>query len=99
MVKAENRATAKGLRRSTEKRNARAETLGPDGGPQSRKPGSGGAAGLTDAEEYTQNPFRLKMVRPRKETGAGGRAGRRSAACDTAGSGHNSRGTGGQRSV
>ena len=36
------------------------------------KPGSGGAAGLTDAEEYTQNPFRLKMVRPRKETGAGG---------------------------
>jgi len=66
------RAAAKGLRRSTEKRNARAETLGPDGCPQSRKPGSGGAAGLTDAEEYTQNLFRLKMVRLRKETGAGG---------------------------
>jgi len=47
-------------------------TIGPDGGPQTRKPGSGGAAGLTDAEEYTQNLFRLKMVRPRKETGAGG---------------------------
>jgi hypothetical protein len=72
MVKAETRAAAKGLRRSTETRNARAETLGPDGGPQTRKSGSGGAAGLTDAEEYTQNLFRLKMVRPRKETGAGG---------------------------
>jgi hypothetical protein len=71
-VKAETRAAAKGLRRSTETRNARAETLGPDGGPQTRKSGSGGAAGLTDAEEYTQNLFRLKMVRPRKETGAGG---------------------------
>ena len=53
MVKAETRAAAKGLRRSTEKRNARAETLGPDDGPQSRKPGSGGAVGLTDAEEYS----------------------------------------------
>jgi len=53
MVKAETRSAAKGLRRSTEKRNARAETLGPDGGPQSRKPGSGGAVGLTDAEEYS----------------------------------------------
>ena len=72
MVKAETRAAAKGLRQSTETRNARAETLGPDGGPQTRKSGSGGAAGLTDAEEYTQNLFRLKMVRPRKETGAGG---------------------------
>jgi len=72
MVKAETRAAAKGLRRSTETRNARAETLGPDCGPQTRKSGSGGAAGLTDAEEYTQNLFRLKMVRPRKETGAGG---------------------------
>ena len=72
MVKAETRAAAKGLRRSTETRNARAETLGPDCGPQTRKSGSGGVAGLTDAEEYTQNLFRLKMVRPRKETGAGG---------------------------
>ena len=30
------------------------------------------AAGLADTEEYTQNLFRLKMVRPGKETGAGG---------------------------
>ena len=53
MVKGEIRAAVQGLRRSTEKRNARAETLGPDGGPQSRKPGSGVAVGLTDAEEYS----------------------------------------------
>ena len=36
------------------------------------KPGPGDAAGLTDAKEYTQNLFWLKMVRPGKETGAGG---------------------------
>ena len=72
MVKEETGAAAKGPRQSKEKRNARAETLGPDGGSQTRKPGSGGAAGLTDAKEYTQNLFRLKMVRPGKETGAGG---------------------------
>jgi hypothetical protein len=72
MVKAETRTAAKEPRRSTETRNARAETLGPDGCPQTRKPGSGGAAGLTEAKEYTQNLFRLKMVRERKETGAGG---------------------------
>ena len=72
MVKAETRAADKGLRQSTEMRNVRAETLGPDGGPQTRKPGSGGAAGLADAGEYTQNLFRLKMVRPGTETGAGG---------------------------
>jgi hypothetical protein len=36
MVKAETRAAAaaKGLRQSTETRNARAEMLGPDDGPQ-----------------------------------------------------------------
>ena len=56
----------------SEKRNAWAETLWPDVGSQTRKPGSGGAAGLTDVKEYTQNLFRLKMVRPGTETGAGG---------------------------
>ena len=71
-MKGEIRAAVKGLRRATETRNARAETLRPDGGPQTLKPGSGGAAGLADAEEYTHNLFWLKMVRAGKETGAGG---------------------------
>jgi len=46
MVKGEIRAAVQGLRRSTEKRNARAETLGSDGGQQTRKPVPGGAVGL-----------------------------------------------------
>jgi hypothetical protein len=66
------RAVAGGLRQSAETENARAETLGPDDGRQTWKPGPGGAAGLTDAKESTQNLFRLKMVRPGKETEGGG---------------------------
>ena len=72
MVKGEIRAAVQGLRRSTEKRNARAEMLGSDGGPQTRKPAPGGAVGLAGTEKSTQDLFRLKMVRPGKETGAGG---------------------------
>jgi hypothetical protein len=72
MVKDGIRAAAGGARQSAETGNAQAETLGPDGGQQTWNPGPGGAAGLTDAKEYTQNLFRLKMTRPGKETGAGG---------------------------
>jgi hypothetical protein len=70
MVKGGIRAAAGGLRQSAETGNARAETIGPDGGRQTWKTGPGVAAGLADAKEYTQNLFRLKMVRPGKETGA-----------------------------
>ena len=72
MVKDGIWVAAGGLRQSAETGNARAETLGPDGGQQTWKPGAGGAAGLTDAKESTQNLFLLKMARPGKETGAGG---------------------------
>jgi len=60
MVKGEIRAAVQGLRRSTEKRNARAEMLGSDGGPQTRKPAPGGAVGLAGTEKSTQDLFRLK---------------------------------------
>ena len=72
MVKDGIWVAAGGLRQSAETGNARAETLGPDGGQQTWKPGPGSAAGLTDAKESTQLLFRLKMPTPGKETGAGG---------------------------
>jgi len=72
MVKDGIRASAGGLLQKAETGNDREETLGPDGGQQTWKPGPGGAAGLTDAKESTQNLFWLKMARQGKETGAGG---------------------------
>jgi hypothetical protein len=72
MVKDGIRAAAGGLRQSAETGNARAETLGPDGGQQTWKPGPGGAAGLTDAKESTQNLFRMKVAGPGGGAGAGG---------------------------
>jgi hypothetical protein len=61
MVKGEIRAAVQGLRRSTEKRNARAEKLGSDGGPQTRKQVPGGAVGLAGTEKSTQNLFRVSL--------------------------------------
>ena len=72
MVKGEIRAAVQGLRRSTEKRNARAEMLGSDGGPQTRKPAPGGAVGLAGTEKSTQDLFRLEMVRAKGAAGSGG---------------------------
>ena len=72
MVKDNILTEAQGLHRSTETWNARAETLGPDGGPQTRKPGPGDAVELVGTEKYTQDLFRLKMVRAGRETGADG---------------------------
>jgi len=72
MVKDGIRAAAGGLRQSAETGNARAETLGPDGGQQTWKPGPGGGAGLTDAKESTQNLFRMKVAGPGGGAGAGG---------------------------
>ena len=71
-MKGEIRAAAQGLRRSTETWNARAETLGTDGGPQTRKQGPGRAVELAGTEKYTQDLFWLKMVRAGRETGARG---------------------------
>ena len=71
MVKGGTRAAAGGLRQSAETGNARAETLGPDVGQQTGKPGPGGAAGLTDAKESTHLLFRLKMPTPGEGAGAG----------------------------
>ena len=71
MVKDGIWVAAGGLRQSAETGNARAETLGPDGGQQTWKPGPGGAAGLTDAKESTQNLFRMKMAGPGGRAGAG----------------------------
>jgi hypothetical protein len=72
MVKGGTRAAARGLRQSAETGNVRAETLGPDGGQQTWKPGPGSAAGLTDAKESTHLLFRLKMPTPGEGAGAGG---------------------------
>ena len=109
MVKDNILTEAQGLHRSTETWNARAETLGPDGGPQTRKPGPGGAVELVGTEKYTQDLFRLKMVRAGRETGAGGGGARdMGAAAGKPGGGAlrttrptlgTTRGTGGQRSV
>ena len=71
------RAAAGGPRQSAETGNARAETLGPDVGQQTWKPGPGGAEGLTDAKESTQNLFRMKMAGPGGRAGAGLGAGAR----------------------
>ena len=71
MVKGETRAAVKGLRRATETRNARAETLGSDGGQQTRKPVPGGAVGLAGTEKSTQDLFRVPMVRAEGEAGTG----------------------------
>jgi hypothetical protein len=88
MVKGEIRAAVQGLRRSTEKRNARAETLGSDGGPQTRKQVPGGAVGLAGTEKSTQDLFRVTMVRAEGAAGAGGGGDRdRDAAVGTPGGG------------
>jgi hypothetical protein len=71
MVEGEIRAAVKGLRRATETRNARAETLGSDGGQQTRKPVPGGAVGLAGTEKSTQDLFRVPMVRAEGEAGTG----------------------------
>ena len=57
---------------SPENRNARAETIGSDGGPQTRKPVPGGAVGLANTEKSTQDLFRVTMVRVEGAAGAGG---------------------------
>ena len=63
---------AGGPRQSAVTENTRAETLGPDGGQQTWKPGPGGAEGPTDAKESTHILFPLSMPTPGEGTGAGG---------------------------
>ena len=67
------RAAAGGPRQSAETGNARAETLGPDGGQQTWKPGPGVAEeGPTDAKESPHILFPLSMPTPGEGAGAGG---------------------------
>jgi hypothetical protein len=65
-------AAAGGPRQSAETGIARAETLGPDGGPRTWKPGPGGTEGPTDAKEPAHNLFPLGMLTPGKGAGARG---------------------------
>jgi hypothetical protein len=63
---------AGGPRQSAETGIARAETLGPDGGQRTWKPGPGGAEGPTDAKESAHDLFRSGMLKPGKRAGARG---------------------------
>ena len=73
MVTGGTRAAAGGPRQSAETGNARAETLGPDGGQQTWKPGPGVAEeGPTDAKESPHILFPLSMPTPGEGAGAGG---------------------------
>ena len=72
MVTGGTRAAAGGPRQSAETGIARAETLGPDGGQQTWKPGPGGAEGPTDAKESPHNLFPLGKPKPGKGAGARG---------------------------
>jgi hypothetical protein len=65
-------APAGGPRQLAETGIARAETLGPDGGQQTGKPGPGGAEGPTDAKESAHNLFPLGMLKQGKGAGARG---------------------------
>ena len=106
MVTGGTRAAAGGPRQSAETGNARAETLGPDGGQQTWKPGPGGAEGPTDAKESPHILFPLSMPTPAEGWGGRGRASghgrggwqarREGAARGAAGSGNSGGGTGDQ---
>jgi len=106
MVTGGTRAAAGGPRQSAETGNARAETLGPDGGQQTWKPGPGGAEGPTDAKESPHILFPLSMPTPAEGWGGRGRASghgrggwqarRGGAARGAAGSGNSGGGTGDQ---
>jgi len=65
-------AAAGGPRQSAETGVARADTLGPDGGQRTWKPGPGGAAGPTDAKESAHSLFPSGMLKPGKGAGARG---------------------------
>jgi hypothetical protein len=65
-------AAAGGPRQLAETGIARAETLGPDGGQRTWKPGPGGAEGPTDAKESAHNLFPSGMLKPGKGAGARG---------------------------
>ena len=99
------RAADRGRSRKTTKRNAPAETLGPDGGPLTPAPGA--AEGRAGKEKPTQNLFPSKMVktggergRRRRSTGQGRdeRHAGQGTARDTTCSGSPCRGNSGRRS-
>jgi len=65
-------AAAGGPRQLAETGIARAETLGPDGGQRTWKPGPGVAEGPTDAKESAHDLFPSGMLKPGKGAGARG---------------------------
>ena len=72
MVTGGTRAAAGGPRQSAETGIARAETLGPDVGQRTWKPGPGVAEGPTDAQESAHSLFPSGIPNPGKRAGAHG---------------------------
>ena len=72
----EDMQAAGGPRQLAETGIARAETLGPDGGQRTWKPGPGGAEGPTDAKESAHNLFPSHTAGSQNDFGGGLRAGR-----------------------
>jgi hypothetical protein len=76
MLKGGTLASAGGPRQSAETGIARAETLGPDGGQRTWKPGPDGAEGPTGAQESAHSLFPSGTPNPGKRAGARGGLGR-----------------------
>ena len=70
MVKGENGTMDRGQNRTTEKKYAPAETLGPDGGPLMPKSAPGAAGGPSGKETSTHHLFPSKMVKTEDKAGA-----------------------------
>ena len=72
MLKGGTLESAGGPRQSAETGIARAETLGPDGGQRTWKPGPDGAEGPTGAQESAHSLFPSGTPNPGKRAGARG---------------------------
>ena len=70
MVKGENGTMDRRQNRTTEKKYAPAETLGPDGGPLMPKSAPGAAGGPSGKETSTHHLFPSKMVKTEDKAGA-----------------------------
>jgi len=78
----------RGQNRTTAKKYAPAETLGPDGGPQTQKSAPGAAGGPSGKETSTHHLFLSKMVKMGDKAGADdGGAHAQGATIDTPGGG------------
>ena len=70
MVKGENGTMDRGQNRTTEKKYAPAETLGPDGGPLMPKSAPGAAGGPSGKQTTPRNLFLSKMLNRGGKSGA-----------------------------